>query len=106
MTALPALPGQYTAVAALSALSTAGCLVDAGPVPGGSFAPCDCDGGCAASGTVHVCYADETADVAPFREGDWCPAHARAVVLAARERTSYVDVEVRQAVTAGAEAAA
>lgn len=94
-----AVPGQYATVAALSALSTADCRVDAGPVPGGCYVLCGDDDGCAAPGTVHVCYADETLPVDRFREGDWCPVHARQVVLHARDRASYVDVEVRRAAT-------
>lgn len=102
----PTLPCQYATVAVLAALSTADCRVDAGPVPGASYALCGDDEGCAAPGTVHVTYEDSTLPVDGFREGDWCPVHARSVVLHARDRACYVDVEVRAAATAGTEAAA
>jgi hypothetical protein len=98
-------PATSELVDALTALSTADCLVDAGPVPGLAYDRCADDEGCAAVGSCHVTYTDRTADVDPWREGDWCPAHVRGEVLHARERATYVDVEERQAVTAGAEAA-
>jgi hypothetical protein len=99
-------PATSELVDALTALSTAGCLVDAGPVPGLAYGRCADDSGCPAVGCCHVTYTDRTADVDPWREGDWCPAHVRGEVLYARDRTTYVGVEVRVAVTAGAEAAA
>jgi hypothetical protein len=99
-------PATSELASALSALSTAGCLVDAGPVPGLAYARCADDDGCPAVGSMHVTYADATADVDAWREGDWCAAHVRGEVLYARERTSYVDCECRTPVTAGTEAAA
>jgi hypothetical protein len=99
-------PATRELAESLSALSTADCHVDAGPVPGLAYGPCADDEGCAAVGSCHVTYADATADVDPWREGDWCPAHVRGEVLHARDRTTYVGIEVRVAVTAGAEAAA
>jgi hypothetical protein len=90
----------------LTALSTADCRIDAGPVPGLAYDRCADDDGCAAVGCCHVTYVDATADVDPWREGDWCAAHVRGEVLHARQRTSYVDCECRMPVTAGAGAAA
>jgi hypothetical protein len=90
----------------LSALSTADCLIDAGPVPALAYAPCADDDGCAAVGCCHVTYLDRTADVDPVRDGDWRPAHVRGEVAHAQQLATYVDVEVKTPVTAGTEAVA
>jgi hypothetical protein len=90
----PLEPAQLSAAAALAALSTVDCLVDAGPVPSLSTVACAADD-CPAVGTCHLTWEDATAVVAPWREGDWCPAHAEAQVHEARECTRYIDVEVR-----------
>jgi hypothetical protein len=107
----PADPAQLVTAESLAALSTADCLVDAGPVPGLAYAPCADDDGCLAIGCCHVAYEDCTdcpreGDTGLWPEGDWCALHARGEVLRARELTAYVDVEVRTPVTTGAESAA
>jgi hypothetical protein len=89
----------------LTALSTADCRIDAGPVPGLAYDRCAMPD-CPAVATCFVAYDDPTADVDQHREGDWCPAHARQVIVGALPAVGYVDVEIRTAVTAGAEAAA
>jgi hypothetical protein len=98
-------PATRELAESLSALSTADCHVDAGPVPGLAYDRCampDCD----AVATCFVAYDDPEADADQHREGDWCPVHARQVIVGALPDVGYVDVEVRVAVTAGAEAVA
>jgi hypothetical protein len=98
-------PATRELAESLSALSTADFLIDAGPVPALAYGRCampDCD----AVAMCFVAYDDPEADVDQHREGDWCPAHARQVIVGALPAVGYVDVEVRVAVTAGAEAAA
>jgi hypothetical protein len=98
-------PATCQLAESLSALSTADCLIDAGPVPGLAYGPCampDCD----AVGMCFVAYDDPQADADQHREGYWCPRHARQVIVGALPAVGYVDVEIRTAVTAGAEAVA
>jgi hypothetical protein len=98
-------PATRDLAESLSALSTADCLIDAGPVPGLAYGRCAMPD-CPAVATCFVAYDDPEADADQHREGDWCPAHARQVIVGALPAVGYVDVEIRQAVTAGTEAAA
>jgi hypothetical protein len=94
----------------LSALSTADCHVDAGPVPGLAYARCAVDD-CPAVGVCHVVYEDRVGcrregDGGVWYAADWCAAHVEREVVHASQRATYVDVECRTPVTAGAEAVA